>query len=558
MFPTLDLYACATTSWQTTPDMPLRVGIGFCLAAVAGWAAARKRFPGQPAFVCLALVMASWIGFSLAEHAAVDAGCKVSIALLSWSAIATQPPLYALFLYQYLRLPKPPGGQFWPYFLPSALMVLLSFTNAGHGLFYGAETRLGQPMAGLPRLLYDRGPAFYTTAALSYAWLMFATVLMFRSWRAARHRQQHQWGAFLLMMFVPLTANAAYLSVDLRLMGTDPTPSAFSVALMGFAWLIRRERMFAAAPMGRQMLFDELPDPVLVLDAEGRIVQANQAARRLHPAPTMGQLLQTWPRFGSGLAALQSGGSRLVEVSAPAAWYQAQQRSIGPPESPIGALLQLHDVSEHHQAHARTMRTLADRELALDKATSLQALLREQAMHDPLTGLLNRRALVERHGFETRSADAAPTLVLLDLDHFKRVNDSHGHLAGDAVLRDFGAALRSGLRAEDALFRIGGEEFVVLMSTATPEQAAARVQELREIISHWRLGQLAEALTFSAGVAAHGPNTPTLEALLAAADGALYQAKGSGRNRTVISVPALGRSVLTQAHTPAHTQALDS
>jgi diguanylate cyclase (GGDEF)-like protein len=123
-------------------------------------------------------------------------------------------------------------------------------------------------------------------------------------------------------------------------------------------------------------------------------------------------------------------------------------------------------------------------------------------------------------------------LVLIDIDHFKRVNDTHGHSAGDAVLRDLAAALRSGLRASDTLFRLGGEEFGLLMMDTDGDTAVRRTDMLREIVTQWRLGGLPEPITFSAGVAESSEEQRSLQALLDAADAALYEAKRNGRNRT--------------------------
>ncbi len=536
MTPALDLQACLDTPWQATADLPLRALIAVGLVALAGWAGALRPFAGQRALVALALVMAAWTGLNISEHAAVAADCKASIGLGSWAVIAAQPLLYALFVHQY-RHGELHGGPWRSRLLlavPSAVTVALALTNGWHGLFYGDDSRLSAPIAGVPRLLYDYGPLFAVMIAVNYAWMALATWIVWQGYAEARGPQRRHWAGFMVMSLVPLAANVAFLGFGVRLLGVDPTSTAFALMVLGFAWLIRRERLFEAAPLARRLLFEELPDPVLVLDAEGRIAEANAASLRLVPPPALDQPLASWPRFGAALGAHRGEAVALLELADPPAWVELQRRELRVKGRLIGALLQLHDVSERHRAHTETQRTLAAREADLDKATALQALLREQAMHDALTGLLNRRALAERHGHETATPDAPLSLVLLDLDHFKRINDSHGHATGDAVLRDFAAALRSGLRAGDALFRVGGEEFALLLPGATPAQAAARVQALREIVARWRLAQLPEPVTFSAGVAAHGPATATLEALLAAADDALYAAKRGGRNRTEI------------------------
>jgi diguanylate cyclase (GGDEF)-like protein/PAS domain S-box-containing protein len=151
---------------------------------------------------------------------------------------------------------------------------------------------------------------------------------------------------------------------------------------------------------------------------------------------------------------------------------------------------------------------------------------------DPLTGLANRRALEETYVREAAAAQrgSAPlTLALVDLDHFKRFNDAHGHPAGDALLRAVSDNWTSRLRGTDVLARWGGEEFCLLLPGCDAERACLLVQQLRDGVPH---GQ-----TFSAGVAVWEPGT-TRELLLAQADAALYRAKRDGRNRTAVAQPA--------------------
>jgi hypothetical protein len=111
MLPQIDLAACAATSWQATPDMALRAVIAAGLLAMAGWASARRHFPGQRAFVLLVGVMALWIGVSITEHAAVAAACKGTVAVLSWAVIMAQPMVLTLFLHQYLHSEQPAAAR---------------------------------------------------------------------------------------------------------------------------------------------------------------------------------------------------------------------------------------------------------------------------------------------------------------------------------------------------------------------------------------------------------------------------------------------------------------
>lgn len=153
---------------------------------------------------------------------------------------------------------------------------------------------------------------------------------------------------------------------------------------------------------------------------------------------------------------------------------------------------------------------------------------------DPLTGLLNRRAAMARLEAEMQAAardGTALSLALIDLDHFKAINDRYGHARGDDVLRHFAAAGRLELRGGDILARIGGEEFLVLMPGAGIEEAAEAIERLRHHIGREenRAG-LGCAYTMSAGVAEYRGDAA--DDLFELADRALYRAKSLGRDRT--------------------------
>ena len=173
--------------------------------------------------------------------------------------------------------------------------------------------------------------------------------------------------------------------------------------------------------------------------------------------------------------------------------------------------------------------------LLSERAERLVASLAAEARVDALTGLLNRRGLEERLGPEVALAtrEGRPiAFVVLDLDHFKRVNDLRGHEAGDRALATVGELIGGHARASDLAARWGGEEFVVVLPGADAEAAHAFAERVRAAV-----GASGEGLTISAGVAAAiGPHDP--RALLAAADEALYAAKRAGRDRTVVAAPA--------------------
>ncbi len=177
-----------------------------------------------------------------------------------------------------------------------------------------------------------------------------------------------------------------------------------------------------------------------------------------------------------------------------------------------------------------------------EEIRSLQTQLREQALRDPLTGLFNRRHLdaVLAPMLERCVSQGAPlSLLVIDIDHFKRVNDAHGHAAGDAVLQALAQLLLRHVRPQDVACRLGGEEFVLVLDNTPVAVAAERAQVLRQAFEALRVravgGEL--AATLSCGVAACPDNGQEPRALVAWADQALYAAKKQGRNRVVVQAP---------------------
>lgn len=202
----------------------------------------------------------------------------------------------------------------------------------------------------------------------------------------------------------------------------------------------------------------------------------------------------------------------------------------------LGQMFYLRDITERHCSELKLAEALATSEERLRTITRLHEQLQEQALRDPLTGLYNRRHLGELFARELTRCQRERTpisLALIDLDHFKQLNDRHGHLVGDDVLRAVAIHLTGNLRGSDAVFRIGGEEFLLLLPGAAGDEAFARLQALCQALAGQPLptreGPL--SVTLSAGLAVWPTQGQTLEELMQVADAALYDAKRNGRNQ---------------------------
>ena len=158
---------------------------------------------------------------------------------------------------------------------------------------------------------------------------------------------------------------------------------------------------------------------------------------------------------------------------------------------------------------------------------------KDQSTVDPLTGVTNRRTM-DSVLAEWSASNVPHAIILLDLDHFKSVNDTYGHAVGDKVLQFLARHMESVAREGDICCRYGGEEFVMLLPKTTADEAAQVAEQLREILSTTE-SPCGKPVTLSAGIAVYPEMADSTEALIEAADGALYRAKQAGRNQVKIA-----------------------
>jgi diguanylate cyclase (GGDEF)-like protein/PAS domain S-box-containing protein len=211
-----------------------------------------------------------------------------------------------------------------------------------------------------------------------------------------------------------------------------------------------------------------------------------------------------------------------------------------------GRLIQVEFVSNVYMVGSEkviqcNIRDITERKQAQDALLKSQALLRELSVRDHLTGLFNRRYMeetLERELLRASRKGLSLGIMMLDVDHFKRFNDTWGHVAGDKILRELGNLLLGHFRGEDVACRYGGDEFIIILSDASREVTRERANRLCEHTRHLKThfkGQTFEMITFSVGVAAFPENGTTSEEILKAADTALYRAKHEGRGQVVVA-----------------------
>jgi diguanylate cyclase len=198
------------------------------------------------------------------------------------------------------------------------------------------------------------------------------------------------------------------------------------------------------------------------------------------------------------------------------------------------------ETTRMHSATEAVHQKLEKRAREVELLTRQLEQAKSEALHDPLTGLKNRRGfeLAVKELGVAGSPFRGAALVLADIDHFKQINDKHGHLLGDKILRAIGQTLQSNIKGRDIAARPGGDEFAVLLQQTPLGGARALAEQIRTAVASGRIRradsrQQPGSVTLSIGVAAGGSDD-TLESLLARADAALYAAKRAGRNRVAV------------------------
>jgi two-component system cell cycle response regulator len=276
----------------------------------------------------------------------------------------------------------------------------------------------------------------------------------------------------------------------------------------------------------REVELDRYPEVRAALD-RGRTVLVED----VHTSPLLETVRARWVREGRVPVTRSSLAVPFVLERVQAGVLHL--RRSGSTRPPLGP-----DDATFAEAVVRVAAAAIERARLLERTTRENARLAALAHTDPLTQTLNRRALTVRLADEldrARRYSSPVTLLLVDLDHFKRVNDGYGHLAGDEVLRAMGGLLHEAARSVDMVARYGGEEFVVVLPETPLEGALAVAERLRERVARHPFstgGHARVSLTVSVGVATFpAPGLDSVDALFARADAALYRAKEEGRNR---------------------------
>ncbi len=472
-----------------------------------------------------------WNFCALFESMALEQSTKILLSQLEYIGALCCTPFMFLFALRFTHFTERiRPWVFAAVFAPTVAGYALVLSNSWHHLIW---TGFVAGPVGTNSLLYAHGSGYWGILLIIFAFGALASALFIgeirRSWRVFRQQSV----MLLTVITVSLLFSIIYSYGGAILPGLDLTPLGMSVTAVLLSFGIFNLRLFDLRALARDQLMEHIQDGVLVLDRLGRLVDFNLSAKEwLSPAV---HLVPGEP------------------FPIPDLWEQAWQKNAGQPGDlylpaavDMGRWLELRRSTitgvDKQQWTIITLRDITDRKLAEERLREqyhrildLEASLREQAFRDSLTGLHNRRYLDETLRREIirvcRDKDIL-SVLMLDIDRFKDINDHYGHAVGDQVLVGIGGLLKSFFRDSDVTCRYGGEEFVVILLGTGLEAALLKAEQLRQSFAGMDLGQQFKKIpTISIGVASFPAAGTDADALLKSADLALYQAKEGGRNQ---------------------------
>jgi diguanylate cyclase (GGDEF)-like protein/PAS domain S-box-containing protein len=513
------------------------------ITLIASFIAWRRPAPGSLLLSLLLLSMTVWSGCYATRWMDISLEAKVFWFRVMSIGVAVLPTLFFLFVLAFTHnhawLTR--RNQLLLCVHPAA-SILLQWTNNNHHLYYLSMTVSEVDHHMVMNLV--RGPWYFTNVVYSYAIIGAAFLVLSQATLRSSPLYLNQYRLILIGSVLPWIGSI-YSEVHYTAWkGLDLPPLVFGLSGIIFVLAILHTHFLDLIPIARSYLIEHMRDGVVVLDPQNRIVDINPAMENFiegKPAAYIGknafQVLQPWVEKTDLFLDEAESSAEFKAPRDPSRYLELRVTPLYDDRSKElnGHLMVFRDITERKQVEKR-LRYVNDKlQGQLIEIGLLQSKLREQAIRDPLTGLFNRRYLDETLDRELSRAgreNYPVCVIMIDIDHFKRVNDTYGHDAGDQVLKAIAGTLAEHSRRGDFACRYGGEEFVVAMPNISLETAYERAESLRQSLTLLQVpyGIYSLSVTISIGIACYPENGLTREAILRAADQAMYAAKDAGRN----------------------------
>ncbi len=475
-------------------------------------------------FVCLAFFL--WTLFYIFELAAQTLHLKIIWANFQFIGIGAAPIFWLITIFKLTGRERVPFRALLLLGLIPLGTVLLAFTGEFHALFRGSPSLVESK--GILLLQADYG-VWHNWIFLPYQYLLYglSVLVLFYAYENAKTTYRNQYLSLIAAAAIPLLGSTLYILAIPPFSNLNPTSFLFSIASIIFAKAIFSYQMFDIIPVARDTVVENMKDGVLVFDPLLRLIDYNPAAGRLFP---------NIQKRSIGIPAEKLFGHQHPLTTQTNGDINESQIQLDITDAGSG-------VQNHYRSSLSSIHdnrgTEIGKVLSISDISRQIELLRKMewlATTDELTEINNRRAFFQQATMEMERArryERPISFILLDLDHFKRVNDSYGHVAGDEILRETARRIRHSIRDTDIAGRYGGEEFAVCMPETRQETAMDLAERLRRTISETVVHHEGKNISITASFGIIGMekiDDESLESLFSKADKALYLAKEKGRN----------------------------
>ena len=401
------------------------------------------------------------------------------------------------------------------------MMFLFVFFNEYHHLYYTSVEMVYNGAYYAVKL--GKGPLYFVQQGVTFAGMFYAYGLLTMRFVRGSEKLRKQMSLFIMGSIIGFVSNLSYM-LGIVPLGIDPTPISLTVGLVFFSVSLAKYNLMDVVPAAFDMVVERMDQSVIVMDTEWSFIYCNKKAKYL------------FPELGSY--------SGTEDVCCTKNWPSELC-----PETPNPINFSMNDPTTKEKilqrADIEAIRNRSGEQIGtalvirdITEVTNMLNRLESLAITDPLTGAFNRRhfmTLVDRQMGLSQRHNLPLSILMLDIDHFKKVNDTYSHLAGDAVLCRIAHTVGSQMRAHDVLARYGGEEFVILSTEKDERGLLAFAERLRSAVETEVVvfeGQpIHVTASFGAVMILPGQD---FNAGMEAVDKALYQAKDSGRNRVAL------------------------
>ncbi len=406
-------------------------------------------------------------------------------------------------------------------FIVPAIVNLTMWTNEFHWPFYTVSEIDTQWPFPVQKLVH--GPLFWINIVYTYVLLVGSIVLLLREWFYSERPYRTQLSIILLGMAFPILVNLNYLFKILPVGYIDLTPVAFFLTSLFAALSIFRFRLFDLRPIAKETVIRNLEDGIVVIDKSDILIDVNPVSVKLleiDGEKALGLPIDdAFSRMPALLGFIGSTDSR-SEMVIGERIVESRKTSI---MSKRGRL----------RGHIVLLTDITDRKRIEEALKESQEMYRTLATTDMLTGVLNRYSLdqlLERETERSRRYREPLSVIMFDLDDLKKINDTHGHHAGDTALKALSFQILSKIRKSDSLGRWGGDEFLIVAPSTDLDGALEMAEKLRTEIDSGEFEAI-DKLSISMGVSSLEVGEKDYDGLLRRVDRALYESKRRGKNR---------------------------